>query len=203
MTFATISLPVIFLFIATTIVMILIQDWRLILISLGIQYAGVFVLVGNTWPLEMAIIKFITGFFVSMILWVELYRPPVEKSLSFEITEQVLRISDRIFRVLMAILIGLVVVSLAGEVAKWFLSASYYQIIGSLFLAGMGILILGMTNQPFKVIVGLLTFLSGFEILFASFETSALMVWFFAFIHLAVALIGAYVIESGHISVEK
>lgn len=203
MSFATLSTPVVYMFIATTAVILLIQDWRLILISLGIQYAGVFVLVGISWPLEMTIIKFITGLFVTMILWVELYRLPVEASVYSVRGEEVLRISDRLFRILMAILIGLVVVSLGAEVAKWFLSASYSQIMGSLFLSGMGIIILGMTSQPFKVLVGLLTFLSGFEILFSTFETSSLMVWFLAFIHLGVALIGAYVIESMHVSIEK
>lgn len=184
------------MFAITTTVLLLLQEWRIILITLIIQYAGVFILVGLTWPFEMAMIKVLSGFIASIILWIELVRYPDFQSSSLVDHHQELRNSDRLFRVFMAFLVGLAIYSLADDTAKWILNASYQQIFGSLLLMGMGILILGITNTVIKGIVGLLTFFSGFEILFATLETSVLIAAFFSFITLGIAFLGAYIITT-------
>ena len=66
------SLPVVFLFIATSVVNLVSRDWRVMIIALGIQYLGVFILVSLTWPLEMAVIKLVTGLIASAVLGMEL-----------------------------------------------------------------------------------------------------------------------------------
>ena len=76
--------------------------------------------------------------------------------------------------------------------ANWVLNASYEQLLGSLLLASMGILHLGVTDNPFRVAVGLLTVLSGFEIIYAAVETSVLVAGFFALLALGISLLGSY-----------
>ncbi len=203
MTFESLSFPVIIIFVCTTLVMLLSLDWRASLIALGFQYAGVFVLVGNTWPLEMALIKLATGIIVCSLLAIELVKVPDDQSPLFKVQGEPLTPSDRIFRVFLAIIFGLAVYSLAPNAAKWILNASYYQILASLYLCGMGILILGITNRPFLVVVGLLTFLSGFEIIFATLETSPLIAGFFSFLSFGIALLGTYILASQKIKVES
>ncbi len=64
--------------------------------------------------------------------------------------------------------------------------------MGSLLLAGMGLLQLGTSAQPFRVVLGLLTVLSGFEIIYAAVESSTLVAALLAAINLSLALTGAY-----------
>jgi len=67
---------------------------------------------------------------------------------------------------------------------------------GGLILVVMGLLQLGMTTQPGSVIVGILTVLCGFDILYSSVETSVLVVGLLALTTLGLALSGSYFINS-------
>ncbi|MCJ7623785.1 MAG: hypothetical protein MUO76_09800, partial [Anaerolineaceae bacterium] len=67
---------------------------------------------------------------------------------------------------------------------------------GGLILIGIGLLHLGMTTRPSRVIIGLLTFLSGFEILYAVIERSILVAGLLALVNLALALIGSYLLAA-------
>ncbi len=61
---------------------------------------------------------------------------------------------------------------------------------------GLGILQSGMTARPFRVSVGLLTVLAGFEILYAAVETSLLVAGLLAIINLGLALSGSYLLTN-------
>ena len=69
-------------------------------------------------------------------------------------------------------------------------------ITGSLVLMGLGMLHLGMTIQPFRVILGLLTVLSGFEALYAALESSILVAAMLSTVNLGLALVGAYLLTA-------
>jgi len=64
--------------------------------------------------------------------------------------------------------------------------------LGSSLLIAMGLLQMGMNRQSARVVIGLLTFLAGFEILYAALESSVLVAGLLAIINLSLALIGAY-----------
>jgi hypothetical protein len=59
----------------------------------------------------------------------------------------------------------------------------------------MGLLQLGMTTHPLRVVLGLLTLLSGFEILYAAVEVSVLVTGLLALINLGMALVGSYLVN--------
>ena len=61
---------------------------------------------------------------------------------------------------------------------------------------GLGMLHLGMTAQPFRVIVGLLTVLSGFEALYAALESSVLVAAMLSIVDLGLALVGSYLLTA-------
>ena len=69
---------------------------------------------------------------------------------------------------------------------------------GGLLLIGLGLLHLGITSDTFQVIVGLLTVLAGFEILYAAVESSALVTALLAVVNLGLALAGAYFMSVNH-----
>jgi len=61
-------------------------------------------------------------------------------------------------------------------------------------LIGIGLLQLSLSSHLLRVIIGLLTILSGFEIIYAAVETSALVTGLLAGVNLGLALVGAYLL---------
>jgi hypothetical protein len=64
-------------------------------------------------------------------------------------------------------------------------------------LIGVGLLQLGMSVHPLRIILGLLTVLSGFELIYAGVETSILIAGMQALVVLGLALGGAYLLSAG------
>jgi hypothetical protein len=60
----------------------------------------------------------------------------------------------------------------------------------------MGLLHLGITAEILRIILGLLTVMAGFEILYATVETSILLAGLLAIVNLGLALAGAYLMTS-------
>jgi hypothetical protein len=68
--------------------------------------------------------------------------------------------------------------------------------MGAILLIGMGLLHLGMTTRPLRVLIGLLTMLSGFDLLYAAVENSVLVAGLLAVVTLGLALVGAYLLDT-------
>ena len=68
--------------------------------------------------------------------------------------------------------------------------------MGAMLLIGMGLLHLGVTTRPLRVLLGLLTTLSGFELLYAAVENSVLVAGLLALVTLGLALVGAYLLDA-------
>ncbi len=177
------------LLIATSSGLLISRDWRWIIGVLAVQYIGVFLLISLDWPFSMALIKLVTGWMSGAALGLtQLGRPAathLEKAWP----------SSRVFRLLAAALILLVVFSTANSLAAWLPGVSRQEAIGGLILAGTGLLQIGMSGSPFRVVIGLLTIMAGFEILYAAVETSVLVTGLLAGVTLGLALTGAYLIS--------
>jgi len=65
---------------------------------------------------------------------------------------------------------------------------------GGLLLIGMGLLHLGITTDVLRVVLGLMTVLSGFEIIYSTVEGSVLVAALLAVINLGLALVGSYLL---------
>lgn len=100
----------------------------------------------------------------------------------------------RIVALLTALLVWLTVFSILQTVSNIFPGLSQVQALAGLLLIGMGLIQLGFSNRSFRVILGLLTLLSGFEIIYASIENSALVAGLLASVNLGIALVGAYLL---------
>ena len=173
------------------------RDWRLGVSALGVQYVGVFVLILESWPLEMAIVKLVAGWIAASVLGLAMVGTVQEST-----PDRTPWISETAFRFFPAGLVALTVYSLAPNVRLWFVSASREQILGGLVLICMGILHLGLTAQSWRTIFGLLTVFSGFEILYATVETSVLVAGFLAVVTMGVSLAGAYLQVAPEMEVE-
>jgi hypothetical protein len=95
---------------------------------------------------------------------------------------------------LAGILICLGAVSATPIVLAWVPGIPTESAIGALILIGLGLLQLGLTSHPIRVNIGLLTIISGFEIIYAVVAFSALVAGLLAGVTMGLALLGVYLI---------
>jgi len=172
-----------------SIQLMIVRDWRMSLGLLGLQYLGVFWLSGLHWPLSMAAVKLVTGWICVAILGMtRLNQDPAESDLEEFWTQGLL------FRFFAAGIVVVIVLASAPRVETIIPGIGSPVVLGGLFLMGLGILHLGIMSQTFHVILGLLTFLSGFETLYAALESSILVAAMLSAVNLGLALIGAYLL---------
>ncbi len=164
------------------------RNWRWNILALAGQYAAVFWFVQNEWGLALAAVKLITGWMICAALG--LAHNNIEQTTEGETSWP----QGRLFR--LATLGIAVIFSLAagGELRAW-MGLPLPLAWGAVFLISGGILIVGITSQPFRAIMGLLTILAGFETIYAAVENSVLVAGLLAAINLGLALVGAYYIN--------
>ena len=182
---------VIGLVLSTSAGLLISRDWRLELGLLGVQYLGVFWLTNQHWPISMAAIKLVTGWMAIATLGMTRLNLKDADSDSEEFWSQ-----GRLFRIFAAGSVTVIVIAAAPSMEGIIPGIGLPVITGSLILMGLGMLHLGMTIQPFRVILGLLTVLSGFEALYAALESSILVAAMLATVNLGLALVGAYLLTA-------
>ena len=181
---------VIILIAATSVGLLLAHDWRWLIIWLSIQYLGMFILTLQNWPLGMASVKVVAGWMSAAILGMTrsgLAQEDVNEAES-------LLPRGRLFRLFAAGIIGLVVVATTPRVDTIMADAGFAITAGGLLMIGMGLLQLSVTDHILRVTIGLMTILSGFEVLYATVEGSVLVAALLAVINLGLALVGAYLL---------
>jgi len=188
MSFAELAaIPVVVLGITSVFLMVS-QNWRWSIAALAFQYLAAFWLVALVWPFGLAVVKMIAGWMAGAVL--SATRP--DEDLMEEASPSLVRILFRLIAAgLMLALIASLVPTAAARlpVAPWVLN-------GGLVLIGMGLLHLGMTTRPLRVILGLLTVLLGFELVYAALETSIVIAGLQAVITMGLALAGAYLLSA-------
>lgn len=173
----------------TTTGLLIVRDWRWILILLAVQYLGMFVLTLQHWPIGMASVKLVAGWMSAAILGMTRSGFP-----SQSVDEAGIWPRGRLFRLFAAGIILLIVSATTPSVDTIMADAGYAVTGGSLLLVGMGLLHLGITSYILRVVIGLMTVLSGFEILYSAVEGSILVAALLATINLGLALVGAYLL---------
>jgi hypothetical protein len=176
---------------ATSGFLLLSQKWRWSIIALSIQYLAVFWLVGLVWALSLSTVKLVVGWMSAAVL---VTSDPGEDY----IDKKFVGLPGLLFRLLAAIMIGMLVYSIAPLISN-FLHTGMVMLWGGLILIGMGLLQLGMTTRISRVFLGLFTMLSGFEILYAVVERSILVTGLLAMINLGLAIAGSYLITAASI----
>jgi len=200
------TLPAVILIAATTLSLLISTDWRLSLLALALQYFGVFILILRFWPFEMAAAKLVAGWMAAALLGIAISNLPLPKTqdetdqghLAWLGVEKLGMgmLSGRIVSLLATALVWLVVFTFAPQVVNFVPEVGLLQAWASLLLIGMGLLQLGFSSRPFPCIVALLTLLSGAELLYAAVELSILVAGLLAGINLALALVGAYLLQA-------
>jgi hypothetical protein len=164
------------------------RDWRWALGLLALQYLGVFWMIQGHWPISMAAVKLVTGWMACAVLGIAHINAKVEQE-----SEKVW-LQGRLFHIFAAGMVITATFAFSLRGVTW-LTLSLPVIWGVLLLIGLGLFHLGITSDPFHVVVGLLTTLAGFEVLYAAVESSALVTALLSGVNLGLAVAGAYILN--------
>jgi hypothetical protein len=169
--------------------LLLSQNWRYSLGLLALQYLAMFLLVTLHWPLGMATVKLVSGWMAAVILGITSLNIPQQSEPADTALPQ-----GRLFQLFAAAMIIILIFVLAPQVQTLIPGIGLPVVISSLLLVGLGLLHLGLTSQILRIILALLSVLSGFEILYAAVESSILLAGLLAITNLGLALAGAYLL---------
>lgn len=178
-----------------TIMLLLTSNWRLYLLALAVQYLGVFAIVSVHWAIGLAAVKLVVGWMTTAIVGSS--RPGTDFQLPFTSSRIGL-----IFRFITISIVGLLVNVFSSLFAEWLGIDNAVAMSGLLLLVG-GILQIGLSGSILRRIVGVLTVLSGFEIIFAPLSDSVLLAGLIALVHLGIGLAETYWINLQEDNIEE
>ncbi|MCB0101257.1 MAG: hypothetical protein H6635_02900 [Anaerolineales bacterium] len=174
--------------------MLTVRDWRFALGALALQYLAAFWLVSRHLPFAMSSIKLIAGWMTIAILGITRLNQT-----ELDTDADTIHTGGTIFQ---AILMGIVALSAAGAtplIENAIPGMGLPVIMGGLALIGAGVINLGMTSDILRVTIGLLTMLSGFEIIYAAVESAILVTGLLALVNLGLGILGSYLLLAGYI----
>jgi hypothetical protein len=172
----------------TSVGLLLSRDWRWSLGLLAIQYFAAFWLVSVHWPLTMSAAKLVTGWMAAAVLGM------TQINIKDNSADETSWPEGRLFRIFAAGLFLVTVSAAANSLTTWLPDAGLSALWGALVLIGLGLLQLGITLHPLRVILGLLTTLLGFEVLYSTVENSILVAGLLAVVTLGLAMTGSYLL---------
>jgi hypothetical protein len=173
------------------------RDWRLNLIALTVQYFFVMLLLTGMIRPEVAAVKGLIGWLICMVFYLTERRASELEQIPSTGTADGLQqprrwiISARAsFCLLASILISVAAYTASlrfplPEVRDYISTACY-------LLAGLGMLLIGMGEGPMQVGLGLLMFLSGFDLFYVALEPSLAVAGLFGAVSFLIALATAY-----------
>jgi hypothetical protein len=196
----------------TAATIFIVRDWRLSLISLAIQYLVVGLLFAEALLPHLAFMMVIVGLFITLILYITARQVnwgslPIDVSSeeAFQLKqERLIRLgpyvlpTDTPFRLFLGLTIGLIVFAISqGPLLQLPVVSSDLNgaIIG---LVAFGLIGMSLTTEPLKAGLGLLTFMTGFELFYSSLEQSVAMLVMLAASNLILALAISYLVQARH-----
>jgi hypothetical protein len=171
------------------------RDWRLLILTLLLQYIIVGLILSRLVRPDIAVLKIMVGAFICPILFLST-RQVVVNTPRLPTTNGWQRVgpaaTGAVFRVLMALVILLVTVTLSEMYTLPNLTST--QTIVLYWLVLMGLTTLIITAKPLKAGIGLLTTLLGFDLFYTTLERSLLITGLWSAVTMLIALALSYLI---------
>jgi hypothetical protein len=162
------------------------KKWRWNILAMAAIYVSVFWMVLQVWPTGLAVVKLIAGWMAGAILG-----SAVKEDSELLVEDN--KVEQR-FKFVIVMIIWIFSFSIMQSL-KIKLPIPDSLLWGGVLLIIMGILQIGMSTRPVRIIFGLLTAFSGFEVLYAGVEQSVLVAGFLVIITLGIALVGVLFIQ--------
>jgi hypothetical protein len=198
MAFDIVSWIAALMMVGTSATILINRDWRLSLGALALQYLAAFWLVTRHLPFVMGSAKLISGWMVVAALGMTY--------LGLSNTEEEKQSPNlprgQWFRLTLLLIVGLATVGAMPRIEAAIPGLGLPVIAGGLLLMGAGAAHLSTNSDTLNVILGLLTALTGFEILYAAVESSILVTGLLALTNLGLGLTGSYLLTAGTVTLE-
>ena len=193
---------------ATSLLLIVGRDWRWSLLILSVQYvlAG-WLLTGVLEP-QVAVLKILVGVMICLVLY--LTARQVQWNSSSSDREQRsnprarLVSSGLIFRLLVSLVAAVAIYQLYRRgINLPLLEMPSHIVLATISLAAMGLLALGLTEEPLRAGIGLLTVITGFELFYHSLEQGLTVIAFLVGIDFLIGIVTAYLTIAHNLSPEE
>ncbi|MEJ2748185.1 MAG: hypothetical protein P8183_09805 [Anaerolineae bacterium] len=209
------GLPAVYVVLLMAIIIVMAWDWRVTLLALLVHYLTASLLFVDVLDPRLAVVKLLVGLFVCLILYitarqVNYGRLPIdvapEEAAGLGLERRV-RVGPYTlptslpFRFFAAIMIVLAAWALAHSPtfqlpalsdALTYLNWAVYG------LAGLGLLGMGLTADPWRAGLGMLLFWTGFELFYSTLEQSVAVLALLAVVTMLITLFIAYLTQARH-----
>ena len=196
----------------TAAIIFVVHDWRLSLFALAIQYSVVGLLLAGVLLPHMAFMKVIVGLFITLMLYVTARQvnwgrlpPDVSPEEAVQLKQdRLIRLgpymlpTDTPFRLLLGVAIGLIVAATSQRPLLQLPVVSDDLNTAIIGLIAFGLVGMSLTTEPLKAGLGLLMFMTGFELFYSSLEQSAAMLVSLATLNLIFTLAISYLVQARH-----
>jgi hypothetical protein len=193
------AMPAVAGLLVTAGILVVARDWRLNVIALTVQYFFVVLLLTRQIQLEVAAVKGLIGWLICMVFYLTERRAgALEKSAEDEVPAPARRwrrwmMSARAsFHLLAVILIAVAAYTAALRIPLPETEVPRDITLACYLLAGLGMLLIGISESPMQVGLGLLTFLSGFDLFYVALEPSLAVAGLLGGVSFLIALAAAY-----------
>lgn len=173
------------------------RDWRLNSLALTLQYFFLVLLMTRLIRLEVAAVKGLIGWLICMVFYLterraDSLKPPLpaESAPASRRWRNWVISAQASFHLLAGILVAVAAYTAALRIPLPQVPADIT--LACYLLAGMGLLLVGMSEEPMQVGLGLLTFLSGFDLFYVALEPSLAIAGLLGAVSFLIALAAAY-----------
>jgi hypothetical protein len=184
-------------------VLVVISDWRIGIAALFVEYAATAIVLTQLVIIEVALVKVIAGLLVVTVLGMTAWqlnfgRPGTPGAAPWQFRfETPTALPFRLMAVVMVVVSALYVAGQPNLVLPGLDKAPAINSASYLLMA-LGLLNLGLTEEPLGAGLGLLTLLLGFETFYAAVEPSLAVVALMAAVEVGVALAVSYLAALQH-----
>jgi hypothetical protein len=204
--------PAAILVLLTASLILILWDWRWLLLTLIVQYLVVGLLFADVILPHLAFMKVLVGTFNCLILYitarqVNFGRPPedlTEEEAGQFVEKRLVQIgpitipSDVPFRVFLALIVMIAVWVLSQNANFLLPEVPEHVNLAILSLVGMGLVTFSLSVEPLKAGLGFLTFMTGFELFYHAVEQSIAMLAMLSIAELIIVLSIAYLMQARH-----
>ena len=185
-----------------------IRNWRISFTLLAVQFIGATLLITQSWSIQMSFTILISGVIGCLILSMAVINNPFYDNNRTQKKGQLFRSlfslpenhqakeMSALFYYIAGVFIVLLTLSISGTLAKKVDEINQLTIWITLILVSFGLLEIGLSSLPLVILHGLLTLISGFEIIFSFYDTAVATAGILSLFNLGAAIVGAYLIST-------
>jgi len=195
------AMPAVIGVFVTAGILVVSRDWRLNVLALTVQYFFIVLLFTRHIRIEVAAVKGLIGWMICMVIYVTERQasepapgeapPAAEPSGEESAPHRQGKISARgLFNLLAALLVSVAAYTAMLRIPLPEVTADVT--LACYALVGLGLLLIGLSEAPMQAGIGVLTFLSGFDLFYVALEPSLAVAALIGALSFVIALLMAY-----------